>query len=100
MYVDYDRKFYGFTSNDKIKEAINQHPNLFYNNIDQRLEILDTDGTVLFDSEGYKYTTAPEIETLIKNGSATWIGRDKASGDRVLTCLLYTSDAADDSTEV
>ena len=85
MYVDYDRKFYGFTSNDKIKEAINQHPNLFYNNIDQRLEILDTDGTVLFDSEGYKYTTAPEIETLIKNGSATWIGRDQASGDRVLT---------------
>ena len=85
MYVDYDRKFYGFTSNDKIKEAINQHPNLFYNNIDQRLEILDTDGTVLFDSEGYKYTTAPEIETLIKNGSATWIGRDQASGERVLT---------------
>ena len=85
MYVDYDRKFYGFTSNDKIKEAINQHPNLFYNNIDQRLEILDTDGTVLFDSEGYKYTTAPEIETLIKNGSSTWIGRDQASGDRVLT---------------
>lgn len=85
MYVDYDRKFYGFTSNDKIKEAINQHPNLFYNNIDQRLEILDTDGTVLFDSEGYKYTTAPEMEALIKNGSATWIGRDAASGDRVLT---------------
>lgn len=85
MYVDYDRKFYGFTSNDKIKEAINQHPNLFYNNIDQRLEILDTDGTVLFDSEGYKYTTAPEMEALIKNGSATWIGRDAASGERVLT---------------
>lgn len=85
MYVDYDRKFYGFTSNDKLKEAINQHPNLFYNNIDQRLEILDTDGTVLFDSEGYKYTTAPEMEALIKNGSATWIGRDAASGERVLT---------------
>ena len=85
MYVDYDRKFYGFTSNDKLKEAINQHPNLFYNNIDQRLEILDLDGTVLFDSEGYKYTTAPEIDKLIQNASATWIGRDSASGKRVLT---------------
>ena len=85
MYVDYDRKFYGFTSNEKLKEAINQHPNLFYNNIDQRLEILDLDGTVLFDSEGYKYTTAPEIDKLIQNASATWIGRDSASGKRVLT---------------
>lgn len=85
MYVDYDKKFYGFTSNDKIKEAINQHPNLFYNNIDQRLEILDIDGTVLFDSEGYKYTAVPEIDALINNGSATWIGRDSASGERVLT---------------
>ena len=85
MYVDYDKKFYGFTSNDKIKEAINQHPNLFYNNIDQRLEILDIDGTVLFDSEGYKYTAVPEIDSLINNGSATWIGRDSASGERVLT---------------
>ncbi len=85
MYVDYDRKFYGFTSNEKLKEAINQHPNLFYNNIDQRLEILDLDGTVLFDSEGYKYTTAPEMDKLIQNASATWIGRDSASGKRVLT---------------
>lgn len=85
MYVDYDRKFYGFTSNDKIKEAINQHPNLFYNNIDQRLEILDVDGTVLFDSKGYKYTENAEFDSLVKNGSATWIGYDKASNERVLT---------------
>lgn len=85
MYVDYDKKFYGFTSNEKLKEAISQHPNLFYNNIDQRLEILDLDGTVLFDSEGYKYVEVPEFDTLLNSGSARWIGYDKASGERVLT---------------
>lgn len=85
MYVDYDRKFYGFTSNEKLKEAINQHPNLFYNNIDQRLEILDLDGTVLFDSQGYKYVEAPEFDELSKNGSANCITYDKASGERVIT---------------
>lgn len=85
MYVDYDRKFYGFTSNEKLKEAINQHPNLFYNNIDQRLEILDLDGTVLFDSQGYKYVEAPEFDELSKNGSANCITYDKASDERVIT---------------